>query len=485
MVHSRISLDARAIFLLKRGWCAHTLGRHGEHRPSSFGASSVLRGDVGGDSGRDRRGGRGNRRRSGAANVRDAERGARVRARARRRPARARLSRFPVGVQDTAIVESEENESLYAHIGNNPNDVASLLVLADWLQHRGHPRGQLIALQYALGQDPNDAEISRQIEALVERHRAELFGGLAENPELVDVDLRLGFAERVQLFLRHPATVDLDAQSLATAFLEHPTCRFVRRIVLTLGDDYDYRAQSGELVSALVAARSMPTVRSLQIGNPSKADSKIHVPAALSDVLPNLAELAIFGAGVTFESATFASLHTLVLWDRVEHAKTAFERCRFPKLKRLAVGGGAVDAFLASDLRRRIEVLEVEDELGARALEDWASRRASALAQVPSIVLHGDPNEADVQALWNRDEGTVERVAAYLGAAGVHLTITPDSLAETYAIREWKADDGDGSSDDDDADSVGYPDSTEVVEREPEEEDEEEDEAEHEEPGVD
>jgi len=60
------------------------------------------------------------------------------------------------------------NELLRA-IVDDPDDVDAYLVYADWLQARGDPRGELVAVQVALERSP-DAELLAREAALLEQH---------------------------------------------------------------------------------------------------------------------------------------------------------------------------------------------------------------------------------------------------------------------------------------------------------------------------
>jgi len=303
----------------------------------------------------------------------------------------------------------------------------------------------------------------------------ELLGDLADDPELVDVTFRLGFAERVHLFARAPESEDLDVKAVTRGFLAHPTCRLLGRLVLALPDSLP-----SELIAGAVAAPPMPTVRFLQLGAPESYASRLRVPSGLTQVFPSLKELAVFGSGeVVFEAAEFSALESLVLWGRLQHATTALERCSFPSLKRIAIGGTSYDIdahhvrfcneLIASNVFGRLEVLELNLETAAAALEDWIRTNARRLAKVPSIVLAGRARE-------------VEGAANALMATHANVTLSAQPFSTTYAIETHE---GSDPSDDEDEDEEEY--DVEVdAESSPESEVEDDDsETEHEEPGVD
>jgi len=384
-------------------------------------------------------------------------------------------------LEDLPSEATDEFETLVAHAAADLDDEARLLVLADWLQQRGLPRGQLIAFQHAHARDPSD-ETRARVDELVLSFREQLYGDLAEQVDLVNVSFRLGFAERAHLFARDPETVALDARSLTTGFLTHPTCRLLRRLVLALPDG----VRADEVIAGAVRAQPMRTVHSLQLGAPDDS-ATFSVPAALTRVFPGLTELAVFGDDVTFEAATYDALRTLILWGRLDHAASAFTQCDFPALKRLAFGGARYDddglrhtsigdALLAARLDRKLEVLDLDfGGANTATLEGWIRTHASRLARISSLVLSGNP-------------ANVAAIAPVLAAAGAKVTIAAQRLAKAYAIEDLSEELASGEDDEDDDEYEGYVfgEDAEAPESEKEEDDgQAEREEEREEPGVD
>ncbi|MEP6859461.1 MAG: TIGR02996 domain-containing protein [Deltaproteobacteria bacterium] len=73
------------------------------------------------------------------------------------------------------------NLELEDQIGQS-GDAATYLVYADWLIEREDPRGELIALEVALEQDPRNVPLAAARDALLERHSLEWLGELAGRP---------------------------------------------------------------------------------------------------------------------------------------------------------------------------------------------------------------------------------------------------------------------------------------------------------------
>ncbi len=133
--------------------------------------------------------------------------------------------------------------ALEANIVADPADPAAYAVYADWLQRRGDPRGELIALQLA-----QEAELARgaggrskltaAIRKHVEHHAATLLGGLAALvTDIHDMAAepfvwRFGFIYRVVLESRRGG----DLGAIAREVLRHPSGRFVRELALRCDD---------------------------------------------------------------------------------------------------------------------------------------------------------------------------------------------------------------------------------------------------------
>lgn len=74
--------------------------------------------------------------------------------------------------------DEEMGQHLLAAIYDDPHDLGARLVYADWLQERGDPRGELIALQCRGGDGPRAPAEARRVEELLRRHGASWLGPL-------------------------------------------------------------------------------------------------------------------------------------------------------------------------------------------------------------------------------------------------------------------------------------------------------------------
>lgn len=130
-----------------------------------------------------------------------------------------------------AIPSVATNPQLEAAIAGAPKDRDRYLVYADYLQERGDPRGELIALQ---DRGATDARARRSAELLLEEKRDYFLGPIAGHPR-VDLSWRLGFLERACLSL--DGTERPAAAELVAALLGHPSAKFLQRLEVKMSLD--------------------------------------------------------------------------------------------------------------------------------------------------------------------------------------------------------------------------------------------------------
>ncbi|MCW5809299.1 MAG: TIGR02996 domain-containing protein, partial [Deltaproteobacteria bacterium] len=146
------------------------------------------------------------------------------------------------------------NAELEDAIARDPYDVDLYAVYADWLQQRGHVRGELIAAQLAELRGSAEAVDAR--EDLLAIHAGALLGPLASDRHLA-LTWRCGFVHAAAAAAGEDATSRELLRGLAT-LLAHPSGRLLVRL--------DVRITHGgpELVE-LLAAHAPPTLRDLRI----------------------------------------------------------------------------------------------------------------------------------------------------------------------------------------------------------------------------
>jgi uncharacterized protein (TIGR02996 family) len=125
----------------------------------------------------------------------------------------------------TVVAHAIRNRVLEDAIARDPMAIAPYVVYADWLQDRGDPRGELIAIQLSLhaGNRPD----LRSREAAIWRTSWPLFVGPAAIHGVWRATLRLGFVRQ----FRVAADVDLDELDGAFA-IDHIATRFLESLVV-------------------------------------------------------------------------------------------------------------------------------------------------------------------------------------------------------------------------------------------------------------
>src|SRR5687767_9294959 len=130
---------------------------------------------------------------------------------------RARLGRRAVTAAPIA-----RNRELEAAIAADRDSDAPYLVYADWLQERGDPRGELIAVQIANTRDQREIQPLFDREAALFDEHFEHLRGPCRDIGGVRVVFRRGFVHRLDIVTS--AATDAVLAALA---IEHPATRFL------------------------------------------------------------------------------------------------------------------------------------------------------------------------------------------------------------------------------------------------------------------
>lgn len=177
----------------------------------------------------------------------------------------------------------------------DPDSIEIYLVYGDWLQSQGDPRGELIAVQYALMQElPNTgrrAELERRENHLLFQHRRALFGALGEQLIAVDEQLyapdlfpgtwHLGFLRAVEIRLPDLELAELSFAALVRDFLALPSAAFLREIAVC-----EYGAREARVYREIMDAlgeHAPVTLEALTIGHPDSwtLPSEVLVPPSM------------------------------------------------------------------------------------------------------------------------------------------------------------------------------------------------------------
>jgi uncharacterized protein (TIGR02996 family) len=217
---------------------------------------------------------------------------------------------------------------LEAAVLDDPDNDEAWLVLADWLQQQGDPRGELIALDVK----GDEAASGRHLEL----HEAALIGSL--EPHLDMFQWKRGYIHRARLACS--TDLEIDNARVLDRLLRHASGRLLQELVLApdiLLGEQDQLIGVFELL-----ARHVPPLRSLTVGDYPLGDYRDVDDYIIGDLstlwtLPRLQTLVVHGAAITtgpIAHPTLANLElvTTELSSETLHAVAAIGA---PKLHRL------------------------------------------------------------------------------------------------------------------------------------------------------
>lgn len=174
-------------------------------------------------------------------------------------------------------VEARDAE-LEALLREAPEDVERYLVYSDWLQERGEPLGELIALGVAA--DSGGADEQARFERHLRAHEGRFLGALARRfPPEVTLRWRCGLVQAIE------ASWNVDA-NVWRQLLELRVCELLRRLKVSLRGSHG--AALADVLSALVS-RAARSLRVLEL----EGFYELQLPEAL--FRRQLAELALQG----------------------------------------------------------------------------------------------------------------------------------------------------------------------------------------------
>lgn len=309
----------------------------------------------------------------------------------------------------------DSGASLEAAIDDDPDDPAAYSVYGDWLQRRGDPRGELIALSLAAeaqrAADPRrKPPAGAALGKLLKKHAAALLGPLARHvAEPVDLTApplvwRHGFIARAEL----AAAPDRPIAPIVADLLRHPSGRFLRELVAKSDGE-------GPAILELLAAAAPRSLRELDLqGLVDLGDL-----GDLGDLRERLARL--HRLGLTARRFELGELHLPALRrarfaaaELSGSAVAAIARAPFPVLERLELrfGGSGADLATFEDLRpllRRSDMPALTHLKLRRA--PYAGSIVRELVAAPLarqlVVLdlsHGSFNPADIDVLVRHKE---------------------------------------------------------------------------------
>jgi uncharacterized protein (TIGR02996 family) len=297
------------------------------------------------------------------------------------------------------IVPAREDEeaSLLAAIEADRDAIDPYLVYADWLQSRGHPRGELIMLQHQqhlstvqfLAEHP---ELLGELQPILEVHHLRFKTPdsaahfLGSKDFGLEARWHLGFIESIRVVL-----TDIRIERVLRMFEQNEVTRFLRGLAIGPMEDNVYNTLAGtrlQLDSLFVGdidrslrsvhratanvSAAFPSLKRLAIRG-----SEIHLGRL---VLPQLRELRIYSGGLTADTINYLATSAIPKLEHLElhfgglpmrdawpdRVGALFDDPYLPNLRSLAIADREPNAVIGllvvlsqSDLAKRLERLDL------------------------------------------------------------------------------------------------------------------------------
>ena len=317
------------------------------------------------------------------------------------------------------------NAALEAAVIEDPSD-AALLVLGDWLQSQGDPRGALIALQHAQASEKDPTKflaLKRDAAAHYAAHEAALLGPLDPWRHLFQLDWHLGYIRGVRMSFEARRDGDPGSHELLRALVSLPSAVALQDVAIgSIGARDPAAGRYAGLLAELCATGEPRALRSLFLGDYWRGTTVADPHARLGDgralgaKFPRLRKLVIASGRLDLRGAAFPELRVFhqravadggaIAWlretppPRLEHLhlqigthtddlRAALAAERLPMLRQLRLTGSTyterlLELLAELPLLRQLELVDVdggnlEDEAAARVMERLAPFRHLAL----------------------------------------------------------------------------------------------------------
>lgn len=277
-----------------------------------------------------------------------------------------------------------------------PGDPSPYLVAADWLQARGDPQGELIAVMHALEAQTDPGQFlarKRRRDELLAAHGRTWLGGL----QLADAGWRWGFVQRASV----AASSRLEAQ--LSTLVGSRAGRYVQRLEVVAPG-----AELQKLDQALSVSR-LPVLSALELTCARDTERKVSL-SLLATSAPRLEHLALTNVSLAgdemlevLRTPPLATLRCV----RVRHPRLGalLVSSMTPSLRALELSDVelAVDELLSLASRARLSALWLEHDLA----DDLAIAlaRSSLFKHLDVLVVGGPMTDRGLDALllqWDR-----------------------------------------------------------------------------------
>ncbi|MFV8751979.1 ribosomal protein L7/L12 [Nannocystaceae bacterium ST9] len=220
-----------------------------------------------------------------------------------------------VAEDELAVLErvSAREPRLEQRLRSDPDELETRLIYGDWLQARGDPRGQLIALSHALERAAPDARepLRVRVEEFKLAHAGHLFGPLRHVARDLDLRWRCGMIDAAFVGPLAWSRLAGGSGEVLAALLRLPVAACMTK--LAIGSSLLGRS---DLESTLVASPVIANLRELELGDVVRGPSPRHVAPLLGRLWPHLRELrrlALFEERPPLRSLHSATLEHLEL----------------------------------------------------------------------------------------------------------------------------------------------------------------------------
>ncbi len=290
---------------------------------------------------------------------------------------------------ESAVLEalSEREPGLEARLREDPDDLDSHLIYGDWLQARGDPRGQLIALQHAVATASagERAQLAARERELRARHVGHLFGPLRSLADALVLRWSLGFVDAAFVGAGGMRRALVGPFEVLAALLRLPIAARMSALGLTSSLLHRHGLEALLCGSEVVAC-----LRKLELGDHVGAEPR-RTPSfsRLWPHLRKLRELTIHGDQPPLRALHSPTLEHLELHLRglPDSFTERFVAGRLPKLRRLTLDFSdprLIEPGVFADLLALPE-LDGIDELRLRMPDRLPYPLAAVFAGIPRL----------------------------------------------------------------------------------------------------
>jgi uncharacterized protein (TIGR02996 family) len=245
-----------------------------------------------------------------------------------------------------AATSSMRNPELEAAVILNPNDDATLLVLGDWLQAQGDPRGELVALQHAQRDEKDPMKFlakKKHVEAHYATHEAAILGPIYPYRHLMKLDWQLGYIRgaRISMLARRPD--DPDVSTVIEALSRVPAAVTIQELSLgSIGMRDPSSGRYVEAIAALVECEGLAALRTLHFGDYWPGERPEHGALGpfepLGPRFPQLRRLVVAYGTPTYGTLALPELRNFDQRSLVDEAALVWLASHaWPKLEQFAI----------------------------------------------------------------------------------------------------------------------------------------------------